>query len=83
MSIEVYYSVLIYDYIRETIDSVVFIITDTGYIVLRPPGIDTGDLIIVISGTLYLFALRPVNRTKKFLLISPYYIHSLIDGINL
>lgn len=81
MSMEVQYGGFMYDCIRETMDGVVFIMTDTGYVGLGPPGIDTGDLIAVISGTPYPFALRPVNGTEIFLLVGPCYIHGLMDGV--
>jgi hypothetical protein len=55
-----------------------FLITGNGYLGLGPPGLQTGDLVVILDGAHMPFVIR--NRTPYYQLIGWAYIHGLMEG---
>ncbi|KAI9764824.1 MAG: hypothetical protein M1839_005701 [Geoglossum umbratile] len=57
-----------------------FAVTDTGYMVLVPPGTRVGDTIYAILGTETPFVLRRSERDDAFWLVGESYVQGMMDG---
>lgn len=57
-----------------------FAVTETGYMVLLPPGAATGDVIYVICGMETPFALRRKDGADTYRLVGEAYVHGIMNG---
>ena len=81
LSLEAKRAATFYNCIRETLDSVVFIVTEKGLIGLAPPSIKRGDLIAIIHGATYPFVVRPVQGTLFYMVVGPCYVHGIMSNV--
>ena len=70
-----------YNCIRETLDSVMFIVTGKGLIGLAPPGTKRGDLVAIIHGAAYPFIVRSVPGALFYKVVGPCYVHGIMSNV--
>lgn len=81
LSPEAQCAAVFYECIRETMDSIGFVVTEKGFIGLVPPGTQIGDRVAIISGAAYPFVVRPIPGATFFILVGPCYIQGLMHGM--
>lgn len=81
LSEEAQHAAFFYPCIRETMNSVSFIVGKQGHMGLAPPGVEAGDLIAVVHGAPYPFVLRRWMGTSFYALVGTCYIHGIMNGV--
>jgi hypothetical protein len=84
LSIEAQCATLMYKCIRETMNSVAFVMTQHGLIGLAPLGTQQGDFIAIISRLAYPFVVRVIEGTEFFVLLRVLVINMVLwTGFNI
>ncbi len=78
---EAFLALTFFDLVRETLNEVIFFVTEDGFARLAPPTqLFNNDLIVMIKGAPIPFILRPIPVTKSYLLVGSCYVSGLMDS---